>query len=249
MKIVSWNVNGIRACLKKGFYDFFNDVDADIFCIQETKANQEQVVLELDGYYQFWNSAFKKGYSGTLILSKKEPLSTKYGIGIEEHDNEGRVITLEFDNFYLVNCYTPNSKRGLLRLEYRMEWDKEFRKYLESLNNKELIVCGDLNVAHTNLDLTNPKSNKNNPGFTDMERNNFSDLLKINLVDIYREFNPNKVGAYTWWSYIANARERNIGWRIDFFLVSRSLKNRVKEASIYRDILGSDHCPIGLIIE
>ena len=250
MKLVSWNVNGIRACLGKGFDDFFKSINADIFCIQETKCQEGQVDLEYDGYESFWNSAEKKGYSGTAVFTKIKPLSTKYGIGIEEHDKEGRIITLEFDKFYLVNNYTPNSKRELERLDYRQIWEDEIRKYLLNLNKiKPVIMCGDLNVAHKEIDLKNPKTNTHNAGFTIEERNKMTELLNAGFTDTFRYLYPDKTDCYTWWSYMRKAREKNVGWRIDYFIVSDSLKDKIKEANIYQDIMGSDHCPIGLEID
>ncbi len=250
MKLISWNVNGLRACLKKGFMDFFNDVDSDFFCVQEIKLQEGQVDLELPGYEQYWNYAERKGYSGTAIFTKHKPLSVVNGIGQTEHDDEGRTITLEYDTFYLVTVYTPNSQRGLARLDYRMTWDDAFRAYLLSLNEKKpVIVCGDLNVAHKEIDLANPSTNRKNAGFTDEERDKFSILLKEGFIDSYRHFYPDKTDAYTWWSYFANARARNIGWRIDYFLVSEALKDKMVDAEIYDHILGSDHCPVGLKID
>jgi len=250
MKIVSWNVNGLRAVLNKGFLDFFNETDADIFCIQETKMQKEQADFNFPGYYEYWNCAEKKGYSGTLILTKKEPISVKYGIGIEEHDKEGRVITLEFANFYMVNCYTPNSKRELERLDYRQVWEDDFRGYLNKLNqDKPVILCGDLNVAHKEIDLKNPKINRHNAGFTDEERNKMTELLKENFTDTFRFLYPEQRDAYTWWSYMGHAREKNIGWRIDYFITSNSLNKRIIDSKIYPEIMGSDHCPIELDIE
>lgn len=250
MKLISWNVNGIRACLTKGFQDFFKEIDADIFCIQETKCQPEQVELEFEGYISYWNSAEKKGYSGTAIFTKTKPKNVTYGIGIKEHDKEGRVITLEFNNFYMVNIYTPNSKRGLERLEYRQIWEDEIRKYLLKLNKiKPVIICGDLNVAHKEIDLKNPKSNKGNAGFTDEERHKITQLLDAGFIDTFRLLYPNKEGAYSWWSYMGRAREKNVGWRIDYFLISEDIKSKVKEAMIYSQILGSDHCPVGLQIK
>ena len=248
MKFISWNVNGLRACINKGFYDFLNSVSADFFCIQETKMQKDQAELNFDGYFDFWNSAIKKGYSGTLILSKKAPLSESYGINISEHDNEGRVITLEFDSFFLVNVYTPNSQRELARLDYRMVWDDAFREYLHSLS-KPVIVCGDLNVAHKEIDLKNPKQNTRNAGFTIEERNKISKLLDSGFIDSFRYIYPNKTDAYTWWSYMSRAREKNIGWRIDYFLLSNDLAPLLKDAFIYSDIHGSDHCPVGIDID
>lgn len=249
MKLISWNVNGIRACLNKGFLDFFNKENADIFCIQETKMQEGQIELKLEGYYQYWNSAEKKGYSGTAIFTKVKPLKVFYGMGIEEHDKEGRVITLEFDKFYMVNVYTPNSKRELERLEYRMVWEDEFRKYLLKLNEtKPVIMCGDLNVAHEEIDLKNPKTNRHNAGFTDEERNKMTELLKSGFTDSFRYLYPEKENIYSWWSYMFHAREKNAGWRIDYFIVSKSIETQIKEATIYTEILGSDHCPVGLEI-
>ena len=250
MKLVSWNVNGIRAVLTKGFEDFFKNVNADIFCIQETKCQEGQVDLEFEGYQSFWNSAEKKGYSGTAIFTKIKPLSVKFGIGIEEHDKEGRVITLEFKDFYMVNIYTPNSKRELERLDYRQIWEDEIRKYLLNLNKiKPVIMCGDLNVAHKEIDLKNPKTNTHNAGFTIEERNKMTELLNAGFTDTFRYLYPDKTDCYTWWSYMRKAREKNVGWRIDYFIVSDSIKDKIKEANIYQDIMGSDHCPIGLEID
>ena len=249
MKLISWNVNGIRACITKGFKDFFNEINADIFCIQETKCQTGQVDLEFDGYKSYWNSAEKKGYSGTAIFTKKEPISVSYGIGIEEHDKEGRVITLEFEKFYMVNIYTPNSKRELERLEYRQIWEDEIRKYLLKLNQKKpVIMCGDLNVAHEEIDLKNPKSNTRNAGFTIEERNKMTELLNAGFTDTFRYLFPDKEEAYSWWSYMRKSREKNVGWRIDYFIVSKSIENKIKEATIYSKIMGSDHCPVGLEI-
>lgn len=249
MKLISWNVNGLRAVVKKGFEDFFKFIDADIFCIQETKMQEGQLELELEGYYQYFNSAVKKGYSGTAVLTKTKPISVSYGIGVEEHDQEGRVITLEFEEYYLINCYTPNSQRELTRLDYRMNWEVEFRKYVHNLDKKKpVIICGDLNVAHKEIDLKNPKSNKNNAGFTQKERDKMTELLSIGLIDTYRYIYPDKTDAYTWWSYMANSRQKNIGWRIDYFLASDRLKENIQSVYIYNEILGSDHCPVGLEI-
>lgn len=249
MKLVSWNVNGIRACVKNGFLDFFEKENADIFCLQETKVQEEQIPFNLKGYYQYWNYAQKKGYSGTAIFTKTEPLNIVYGIGKEEHDKEGRVITLEFEKYYVVTVYTPNSQRGLARLEYRMKWEDDFLNYLKSLERlKPVIFCGDLNVAHTEIDLKNPSSNRKNAGFSIEERNKFSEVVNNGFVDTYRFFNPDKTGAYTWWSYMFNARTNNAGWRIDYFCVSAALKDQLKNAVIYNEILGSDHCPVGLEI-
>ena len=248
MKLISWNVNGIRACLNKGFSDFFKEVNADIFCLQETKCQPEQINLEFEGYTSYWNSAERKGYSGTAIFTKKQPVNVTYGIGIEEHDKEGRIITLEFENFYLVTNYTPNAKRELERLDYRMIWEDEIRKYLLELNTKKsVIMCGDLNVAHEEIDLKNPKTNKGNAGFTDEERGKMTELLNAGFIDSYRYLYPEKI-EYSWWSYMGHAREKNVGWRIDYFIVSNDFRENIKEATIYTEILGSDHCPIGLEI-
>lgn len=250
MKFISWNVNGIRACVNKGFKDFFEKIDADIFCIQETKCQPGQIDLEFEGYQSYWNSAEKKGYSGTAIFTKKEPIRVNYGIGIEEHDKEGRVITLEFEDFYMVNIYTPNAKRGLERLDYRQIWENEIRKYLLNLNKiKPVIMCGDLNVAHEEIDLKNPKSNRGNAGFTDEERTKMTELLQAGFIDSFRYLYPDKTDSYSWWSYMGRAREKNVGWRIDYFIVSKDIKDKVKDAMIYPEIMGSDHCPVGLIIE
>ena len=250
MKLISWNVNGIRACITKGFEEFFKAVNADIFCIQETKCQEDQVDLKFDGYYSYWNSAERKGYSGTAIFCKNKPISVTYGIGIEEHDKEGRVITAEFEKNYVVTIYTPNSKRGLERLEYRQVWEDEVRKYLLSLKkNKPVIMCGDLNVAHEEIDLKNPKSNRGNAGFTDEERDKFTKLLNVGFVDTYRFLYPDKEEAYSWWSYMGRAREKNIGWRIDYFVVSDDIKDKINDAMIYPEIMGSDHCPVGLEID
>ena len=249
MKLISWNVNGIRACLNKGFLDFFNSENADIFCLQETKCQEGQVELEIDGYTSYWNSAEKKGYSGTAVFTKNKPLKVTYGIGKEEHDKEGRIITLEFEKFYLVTNYTPNTKRELERLDYRMIWEDEIRKYLLKLNKtKPVIMCGDLNVAHEEIDLKNPKTNRGNAGFTDEERGKMTELLNAGFVDSYRYLYPEKI-EYSWWSYMGHAREKNIGWRIDYFITSKDIEKNIKEAKIYTQILGSDHCPIGLEIE
>ena len=249
MKLISWNVNGLRAVLKKGFEEFFYDIDADVFCIQETKMQEGQVEIEFDGYYQFWNSAIKKGYSGTAIFTKKKPINAMYGIGKQEHDEEGRVITLEFEKFFLVNCYTPNSKRELERLQYRMNWEDDFREYLLKLDEiKPVILCGDLNVAHKEIDLKNPKTNRRNAGFTDEERGKMSKLLETKFADSFRMLYPDKTDCYTWWSYMGNARSKNIGWRIDYFIVSNSIKDKIEDANIYPEIYGSDHCPVELEI-
>lgn len=250
MKFISWNVNGLRACVTKGFMEFFKEIDADIFCLQETKLQEGQIDLNLEGYYDYWNYAQKKGYSGTAIFSKNKALDVKYGIGIEEHDNEGRVITLEFEDFYFVTVYTPNSQQGLKRLEYRMQWEDDFRDYLNKLDEiKPVIMCGDLNVAHTEIDLKNPKTNRKNAGFTDDERNKFTDFLNSGFIDTYRFFNPDKEGVYSWWSYRFNARNNNAGWRIDYFCASDKLKDRLVSADIHTEILGSDHCPVELVIK
>ena len=249
-KFISWNVNGLRACIDKGFIDFFKKSDADIFCIQESKLQQGQIQLELEGYEQFWNYAVKKGYSGTAVFTKIKPISASCGIGIDEHDNEGRVITLEFDDYFLVNVYTPNSKRELERLDYRMKWEDDFRAYIKQLEKtKPVIFCGDLNVAHNNIDLKNPSSNKNNAGFTSKERGKFSELLGDGFVDTYRNVYPDKADMYTWWSYMFKAREKNAGWRIDYFCVSECLRERIRSVDIYSDVFGSDHCPVGMEIE
>jgi len=249
MKLISWNVNGIRAALNKGFKDFFNEIDADIFCIQETKMQEGQVEIDFEGYKQYWNSAEKKGYSGTAIFTKIEPLSVQYGIGIEQHDNEGRVITLEFDTFYIVNIYTPNSKRELERLDYRMIWEEEIKKHIKKLDeNKPVIVCGDLNVAHNEIDIKNAKSNKRSAGFTDEERAKMTLFLNDGFTDTFRSIYPDKKDAYSWWSYMGNSRAKNVGWRIDYFIVSNSIKEYIKDAYIYPEVIGSDHCPVGLEI-
>lgn len=249
MKLISWNVNGLRACMEKGFMDFFKSVNADIFCIQESKMQKHQSTFEFSGYHQFWNEAEKKGYSGTIILSKQEPLSVKNDMGIEHHDKEGRIIVAEYDRFYLVNVYTPNSKRELERLEYRQEWEDDFRVFLKNLEKtKGVIVCGDLNVAHKEIDLKNPKTNRRNAGFTDEEREKMSELLASGFIDSYRHFYPTKEHAYTWWSYMGKARQNNTGWRIDYFLLSQSLVSILKDAFIYPEIMGSDHCPVGIEI-
>jgi len=249
MKFISWNVNGIRAVLKKGFMDFLEKENPDIICLQETKAHKEQVDINLEDYpFNYWNSAIKKGYSGTAIFSKKEPLSVIYDMDIEVHDQEGRVITLEFEDYYLVTVYTPNSKRELLRLEYRQKWDKDFLNFLKELENKKpVIFCGDLNVAHKEIDLKNPKTNRRNPGFTDEERASFDNIVDSGFADTFREFNS-EGGHYTWWSYMFQARKKDIGWRIDYFCVSEDLKSKLKDAYILKDVLGSDHAPIALEI-
>ena len=250
MKFVSWNVNGIRACLTKGFEDRFRELDADIFCLQETKCQQGQVEIELPGYHQYWNYANRKGYSGTAIFTKQEPLSVFYGIGIEEHDKEGRVITLEFDHFYFVTVYTPNSQTELKRLSYRMEWERDFLAYLLKLQDKKpVICCGDLNVAHQEIDLKNPKTNHKNAGFTDEERGCFTKVLESGFIDTFRYFYPDQEGIYSWWSYRFRDSEKNSGWRIDYFLVSPALREYLKDAVIHTEIMGSDHCPVELDTE
>lgn len=247
MKLISWNVNGLRAVVQKGFMDYFKSEDADIFCLQETKLQAGQIELELEGYHQYWNYAEKKGYSGTAIFTKKEPLSVTYGLGIEEHDKEGRVITLEYDDFYMITVYTPNSKEELARLDYRMKWEDDFREYMMKLDKvKPVIVCGDLNVAHEEIDLKNPKTNRKNAGFTDEERAKMTKLLSSGFIDSFRYFYPELTGAYSWWSYRFNARKNNAGWRIDYFLVSEKLKEEMTGAEIHKDTLGSDHCPVVL---
>lgn len=249
MKLVSWNVNGIRACINKGFYDTFRMLDADILAIQESKMQEGQLELMTPGYHQYMNSAVKKGYSGTMVFSKEKALDVTYGIGIEEHDQEGRVITLEYENFYFVNVYVPNSKRGLERLSYRMEWERDFARYLDDLKKKKpTIICGDFNVAHQEIDLKNPDTNHSSAGFTDQERDAFTHLLERGWIDTYRYLYPEKEESYSWWSYMFHSRDRNIGWRIDYFLVSSSLQDQIVEAKIYPEIMGSDHCPIGLEI-
>lgn len=250
MKLISWNVNGLRACVKKGFLDYFKSEDADIFCLQETKLQEGQIDLDLEGYHQYWNYAEKKGYSGTAIFTKKEPLNVYYGINMEHHDKEGRVITLEFEDFFMVTVYTPNSQSELARLEYRMEWEDDFRNYLLELSSKKgVVVCGDLNVAHKEIDLKNPKTNRKNAGFTDEERDKFSTLLSSGFIDTFRYFNPDIEGVYSWWSYRFNARKNNAGWRIDYFCASKKLEDRLVSADIHTEILGSDHCPVELEIK
>lgn len=250
MKLVSWNVNGIRACVRKGFLDYFNQVDADLFCIQETKLQAGQIDLDLKGYDQYWNYAEKKGYSGTAIFTKKEPLAVTYGVGEAKEEPEGRIITVEFDTFYVVNVYSPNAQRDLARLDIRLKWEDEMRVFLKELDRKKpVILCGDLNVAHEEIDLKNFKSNKGNSGFTDIEREKLTTLLNEGFIDTYRYFNPDRIGAYTWWSYMNKVRERNIGWRIDYFLVSERLAENLINSDIHSDILGSDHCPIVLEID
>lgn len=250
MKLISWNVNGIRACVQKGFLDFFKEADADVFCIQETKMQEGQLELELPGYHQYWNYAVKKGYSGTAVFTKEKPLSVAYGLGIEEHDQEGRVITLEFQDFYLVTVYTPNSQDGLKRLEYRMEWETAFIAYLKRLKEtKPVVFCGDLNVAHKEIDLKNPKTNRKNAGFTDEERGRFTELMEGGFIDTFRYLYPDAEGIYSWWSYRFSARAKNAGWRIDYFCVSEALKERIQDAKILTNVLGSDHCPVELDID
>ena len=250
MKLISWNVNGLRACVQKGFLDIFKELDADMFCIQESKLQEGQISLELEGYHQYWNYAIKKGYSGTAIFTRREPMSVAYGIGIEEHDQEGCVITLEFAEFYLVTVYTPNSQSELARLDYRMRWEDAFLSYLKGLEEKKPIVfCGDLNVAHKEIDLKNPKTNRKNAGFTDEERGKFSTLLGQGFIDTYRYFYPDQEGIYSWWSYRFQARKKNAGWRIDYFCVSESLKEKLVDAKIHTEIMGSDHCPVELDID
>lgn len=249
MRLISWNVNGLRAIYKKGFEEFFKNIDANIFCIQETKMQENQMEFNLEGYYKYFNSAEKKGYSGTAIFTKNKPINVKMGIGKEEHDKEGRVITLEFEKFYMVNCYTPNSQRELTRLDYRMKWEDEFKNYLLKLDKeKPVILCGDLNVAHNEIDLRNPKSNRGNAGFTDEEREKMTALLDSGFIDTFRYLYPNETESYTWWSYMGHAREKNIGWRIDYFIVSDRIRTKIQEAKIHSEIMGSDHCPIELDI-
>lgn len=250
MKLISWNVNGLRACVQKGFLDYFKETDADFFCIQESKLQEGQIDLDLPGYHQYWNYAQKKGYSGTAVFARKEPLHVSYGLGIEEHDKEGRIITLEYENFYLVTCYTPNSQNELARLPYRMQWEDDFLTYLKQLDSKKpVILCGDLNVAHTEIDLKNPKTNRKNAGFSDEERTKMTTLLNSGFTDTFRYFYPDKEGIYSWWSYRFKAREKNAGWRIDYFITSRRLDDKLKGAAIHTEIPGSDHCPIELTID
>lgn len=247
MRLISWNVNGIRACVGKGFLEYFKEADADIFCIQESKMQAGQLELELEGYYQYWNYAERKGYSGTAVFTKREPLSVRYGMGVEEHDREGRLIALEFEDFYLVTVYTPNSQSELARLDYRMQWEDAFLSYLKELEEeKPVIVCGDMNVAHREIDLKNPKTNRRNAGFTDEEREKFDRLLKNGFIDTFRYFYPDQEGIYSWWSYRFQARAKNAGWRIDYFLVSQELKERLRDAKIHTEVMGSDHCPVEL---
>ena len=248
-KLISWNVNGIRACVNKGFLDFFNQADADIFSIQESKVSAGQIELLMDGYEQYYSYAEKKGYSGTAVFTKVKPINVSYGMNLPAYDQEGRLITLEYEDFYLVNCYSPNSQRGLARLDYRMEWEDNFRDYLKSLDgHKPVILCGDLNVAHKDIDIKNPKTNRRTAGFTDEERSKFTVLLESGFIDTYRHFYPDREGAYSWWSYFANARERNIGWRIDYFCASERLKERLIQADIHPHVMGSDHCPVELVL-
>ena len=250
MKFISWNVNGLRACVQKGFLDFFTSIDADFFCIQESKLQAGQIDLDLPGYHQYWNYAEKKGYSGTAIFAKNKALSVSYGIGIEEHDREGRVITLEYDNFYLVTCYTPNSQNELKRLPYRMQWEDDFREYLKTLDAKKpVVLCGDLNVAHNEIDLKNPKTNRKNAGFSDEERAKMTELLGSGFTDTFRYFYPDAEGIYSWWSYRFKAREKNAGWRIDYFITSNRINDKLKKAAIHTDVLGSDHCPVEVDVE
>ena len=250
MKCISWNVNGLRACVQKGFADYFDQMDADFFCLQETKLQEGQIDLPLSGYHQYWNYAQKKGYSGTAIFTKEAPLSVQYGLGVEELDTEGRLITLEYPQFYLVTCYTPNAQQGLARLDHRLKWDQHFRQHLQQLDAKKpVIVCGDLNVAHQEIDLKNPGSNRGNAGFSDEERQSFTQLLESGFTDTFRYQNPDATGAYSWWSYRFNARKNNAGWRIDYFLVSNRLAPHITATPIYSEILGSDHCPVGLELD
>ena len=248
-KLISWNVNGLRACVGKGFLEYFREVNADVFCIQESKLQDGQIELELEGYYQYWNYAEKKGYSGVALFTKEEPLSVAYGMGIEEHDHEGRILTAEYEDYYIVTCYTPNSQSGLARLAYRMKWEDAFLSYLDRLKKKKPVVfCGDLNVAHQEIDLKNPKANRKNAGFTDEEREKFSEILKHGYIDTFRYFYPDTEQVYSWWSYRFKAREKNAGWRIDYFVVSEDLKDKLQDARIYTDVYGSDHCPVELEI-
>lgn len=248
-KFISWNVNGLRACVQKGFTEFFEEVDADIFCVQETKLQEGQIDFAPEGYHAYWNYAEKKGYSGTAIFAKEEPISVSYGLGIEEHDHEGRVITLEYKDYYFITCYTPNSKTELERLDYRMVWEDDFRAYLQKLEEKKpVVVCGDLNVAHNDIDLKNPKTNHHSAGFTDEERGKFTELMDAGFIDTFRHLYPEEI-QYSWWSYRFKARERNTGWRIDYFVTSGSFADRIKDAKIHTDIMGSDHCPVELVIK
>ena len=250
MKFISWNVNGLRACMGKGWQDFFNEADADFFCLQETKLQEGQIRLDLPGYEQYWNYAEKKGYSGTAIFAKHTPLSVRYGIGVPELDTEGRLITLEYPDFFLVTCYTPNAQRELARIDHRMAWDEAFRSFLKELDRKKpVIICGDLNVAHQEIDLKNPKTNRGNAGFSDEERGSFTETLALGFTDTFRHLYPDVTGAYSWWSYMFKAREKNAGWRIDYFLVSDRVKEQIRSATIHSDVLGSDHCPVGLELD
>ena len=250
MKFISWNVNGLRACMGKGWQDFFNEIDADFFCLQETKLQEGQIELDLSGYEQYWNYAEKKGYSGTAIFTKHSPLSVRYGIGVPELDTEGRLITLEYPDFFIVTCYTPNAQRELARIDHRMAWDEAFRNFLKELDaQKPVIICGDLNVAHQEIDLKNPKTNRGNAGFSDEERGSFTETLALGFTDTFRHLYPDLTGAYSWWSYMFKAREKNAGWRIDYFLVSDRVKEKITSATIHSDILGSDHCPVGLELD
>jgi len=250
MKFISWNVNGLRACMQKGFPDFFQQVDADFFCLQETKLQEGQITLELPGYQQYWCYAEKKGYSGTAIFAKHMPISVRYGVGVPELDNEGRVIILEYPQFYLLTCYTPNAQRELARIDHRMKWDEAFRNCIHALDvKKPVILCGDLNVAHQEIDLKNPSTNRGNAGFSDEERNSFSKTLALGFTDTFRHLHPDATGAYTWWSYMFQARQKNAGWRIDYFLVSDRLRDQIRSTPIYKDVYGSDHCPVGLELE
>lgn len=250
MKLISWNVNGLRAVMNKGFKDFFNSIDADVFCVQETKMQEGQIEFAPENYYVYFNSAIKKGYSGTALISKIKPINVAYGINMEEHDSEGRVITAEYEKFYLVNCYTPNSQRELTRLDYRMQWEDDFRAYLCKLQNKKpVILCGDLNVAHNEIDLKNPSNNRHNAGFTDEERGKMTALLNAGFIDTFRYMYPDKKECYSWWSYMFHAREKNAGWRIDYFIASENLKNKIKDCKIHTEVFGSDHCPVELDIE
>lgn len=250
MKLISWNVNGLRACMNKGFPDFFRSVDADVFCVQETKMQPEQVEFSFEGYHQYFNSAVKKGYSGTAVFSKKEPISISYNIGMDRHNDEGRVINAEYEDFYLVTVYTPNSQQELARLGYRMEWEDDFRAYVMELDSKKpVVICGDLNVAHKEIDIKNPKSNVRNAGFTIEERDKMTTLLERGFIDTFRYKYPDTIDAYTWWSYMFHAREKNVGWRIDYFLASSRLQDRIEDSIIYNEIMGSDHCPVGLLLK
>ncbi len=250
IKLISWNVNGLRAAVGKGFLDFFHEVDADIFCVQETKLQEGQIELDIPGYYDYWNYADKKGYSGTALFTREKPISVSYGIGIDEHDHEGRMITAEFSDFYMITCYTPNAQHELTRLDYRMKWEDDFLKYISRLDKqKPVIYCGDLNVAHEEIDLKNPRANRGNAGFTDEERNKMTTVLSSGFTDTYRYLYPDRTDAYSWWSYRMNARAKNIGWRIDYFICSDRLAEKIDDAVIYPEVMGSDHCPVGLIID